>query len=408
MRAEPSPKGRRSFRAWPDGVVDIELLADTLGGRLTPREQRTLGRATLAVWRHLMQLRGYGARWERVSVGAVVEALSIPARTVKWALARMRAAGLALTRSLRTRVASVPRETWVSVLEVQVYGAVDEVKGEEILWVPDATIAWCSRAPSWGGPRSKIAPQGSGAEPGAADLRSKIALSQKDISNTTTSVCPNGHTNASRRGPLPDRTQQGKILYMEIDKPSTTRQMPLLLNPEDSVEVRVRCLVQAYNQATREVFGVMGRAFLPATPQRSKMFPRLKDAAEVCVEHAIPPRAWAVWCMEQAKAAQVREGKPEKPPIIQMVFAPNYITKRRGWFRKTSGHTSAAVLNVDRTHLEQLHRKQEAGKLARGFTPEGALLMLPAWYADIRKQELAQGINDPLTNYPRARKEIRQ
>lgn len=191
------------------------------------------------------------------------------------------------------------------------------------------------------------------------------------------------------------------IRMEKISRPSSTGLLPLLVKETDPPATQVRLIVQAYNRAVREVYGVPGKVYLPEVPEKSKLFPKLKDAADALAEHAIPPYAWAVWVLRYGKERDDRASKSARPAYILQVFAAQNIVKRRGWFRKTSEHSYGQTLKVERVHLEQLYRRQEADRINRGNSPASALMFLPPWYTDIRKDEIAQGFTNPMDCYPR-------
>jgi hypothetical protein len=191
------------------------------------------------------------------------------------------------------------------------------------------------------------------------------------------------------------------IKMQQIDRPTSIGLLPLLVKAEDPPATQVRLIVRAYNRAVQDVYGTPGKVFLPEIPERSKLFPKLKDAADVLAEHGIPPYAWAIWVLQHSKDRDVRASKSARPLYILAVFGAQYIAKRRGWFRKTTEHSYGHALKVERVHLEQLYRRQEYDRRQRGMT--APLMFLPPWYADIRKTEIAQGHEDPMVCFPRAR-----
>jgi hypothetical protein len=412
-RGEPgASKGRRHFRPWQDGVIDAELLDGTMGGALGDEDLRVLGKPAVALWRYLLGVRGYAARWRPVAMADACEATRLPARTAKRALARLRDCGLARTELRRDRV---PADTktgkpsrWVATLNVLVFGAVDMIKGQEVMWAPDSTLSWCDVQPGWGGHRwdgreVKLAPSSLDWVPEVAHLGGQVGPPLITLTTTypsATSLNREVATAGQSRAVGTFSSSGGKMQPM--DKPTTRQQLVLVIKPDDSIDTQVHLLVRAYNEAAMVVYGVKGKAFLPRDPSKSKQFPRLRDAAAACVEHGVAPGAWAVWALQQSKAAQERRGEAQKPPHILGVFTASYIAKRRGWFRKTSEHQYGHVFKVDRVHLEQLYRRQEISKLGRGFAPDSALMFLPSWYVAIRRQEIADGYADPSTLYPRA------
>ncbi len=141
--------------------------------------ERKIGRAAMQVWRHLIDLRGPLDLWRQVSLARVALDLQMPRRTVKWALARLRACGLVDSDAHRVHGAArhhgrvvkalaaigAPADpSWSMVLHVRALGGVDTIRGRAVAWVPPATIAWCAAARGHGGYRHgaanrvKIAP----------------------------------------------------------------------------------------------------------------------------------------------------------------------------------------------------------------------------------------------------------
>jgi hypothetical protein len=400
-RDEPSPRGVRRFRAWPDGVVDDAVLGGTMGCVLGRQDVRRLGGPALRLWRHLVDRRGYELRARLFSATATADLLRMAPRTLDRALARLKAAGLA-TADLRRvpRLALSGAVSWRTESWVTVLGAVDhDQDGDELLWVPDATLAWCAAAQGHGGLRIAGQRRGQVGETDAEVATTVCGLSrsswrpkEEDKIHTLLSVVI-----TTANPPLPGRS----IFAVKVETPTVTAQprptrppttslAPLRLRPDDSPESMVRMLVQSYNRAVREVFGDAGRRWtsLPSDPTRSKLYPRLKAAAETCLEHDVPPSAWALWALRLSKDIQTKRGKVPRPGVILTVFSAAYIARRRGWFRKSSEHSYGAQLHVGREHLEAMYRQRESRH-------PGALGFYPRWYVAVRQAEIGSGLLDP-------------
>ncbi len=404
LRNEPSPKGRRSFRPWQDGILPEELLDHSLGGALGPRDERVLGPAALALWRYLVQERGYLATWRRVSLKLAAETLAMGERRVDRAMARLKEAGLLRTRLVRRELpdptGSGRPTRYIMALSVLVFGGVDEVAGQELIVAPTATLAWCDRAPGRGGRRSKVSPtplpEPETVPRGTTGYGTKVSPSY--ISNNTIYI----NRVAANAAPSPARPGSRGQSMKQISQPSTTGMLPALVKPDDLPAKKIRMMVDAYQRGVREVFEERAYVHLPEDPTMSRLASRLVDAAEVMAEFDIPPAAWAVWALRLAREGCARQGKPLKAPHILAIMSPTYIKKRRGWFRKTSAHTYGQKVNVEPYHLEQLYRRKEATRrnLGRG---DASLWGLPEKYVAKRMNEIAQGDIDPMVRFPKGR-----
>jgi hypothetical protein len=161
--------------------IPVEYLDGTRGGVLTREDSRKLGDAPLKVWRYLvLEVRGYRTGWFRIAYKRIRVETKLPLYTIKRAMARLREAGLVATKHERTRQGpsqqylptsdgrlvpdvvnthKVPGQVladgraYTSTLDVQVWGARENVRGGVEWWVPDATLAWCDRAKGRGGSR---------------------------------------------------------------------------------------------------------------------------------------------------------------------------------------------------------------------------------------------------------------
>jgi hypothetical protein len=157
-------------------------------------------------------------------------------------------------------------------------------------------------------------------------------------------------------------------------------------------------LASAYNSAVKSVLGLRSFAFKSGNIEKSKLFPLLVECAEEMIAHDVPPRAWCEWVMQKSK-----ERGSKRPPPMKLVFSPNYVRKRAGWFRTDYDGPSGWRPVIERVHLEQLFRRQEADALWRGMTQRGAWMSKPPWYAEMREEELKMGYDDPLELWPRAK-----
>ncbi|HYC73110.1 MAG TPA: hypothetical protein VEB66_18005 [Opitutaceae bacterium] len=146
-------KGRTRKRHTPPSA---HLLNGPGGDVLSPDLVRKLCWKDWTVWRYLVDLRGYSQRDLHVALERVLVSLKLKERTLDHCLRRLEAAGL-IERHRSLHVSSVyqvygevrdgerapqGRRRWTSTLTVRVYGAVDTVCGEEVIWAPSATIVF--------------------------------------------------------------------------------------------------------------------------------------------------------------------------------------------------------------------------------------------------------------------------
>ncbi len=122
------------------------------------------------------------------------------------------------------------------------------------------------------------------------------------------------------------------------------------------------------------------------------------------LEHDIAPQAWALWAVQRARDAQLKAGKTPAAPYVLAVLSATYIARCRGFFRRSTTASYGRQVTHERVHEEQLFRKREAHRRARGMVDP--LLGLPAWYVTQRQQEIAAMpvAADPRHLFPRAAK----
>ncbi len=96
-------------------------------------------------------------------------------------------------------------------------------------------------------------------------------------------------------------------------------------------------------------------------------------------------------------------GRTKRQMHVTRVFMATQVNKNavRAFFRKESGygHGAAAVgYSPTQAHVEQMLRLRERARRARGMD---TLMGLPDWYVALRSREIAQGAQDPMTNFKR-------
>lgn len=196
------------------------------------------------------------------------------------------------------------------------------------------------------------------------------------------------------------KTLQPRVPQLKVPIRDKVPRMPL--HPM-SVEgrmpdaTRADVIATAYRAAVRHHFGIESKTLRFGDITRSKYYPMLIKAADVCIDHGISPGAWAEWYMEKEQKRGVK-----RPPFITVVFSPKVLTKWRGWFRRAYDGPKGWKPLFKRVHLEQECRIKEVRRLNRGFTPESALHSLPEWYGKLREDEIAAGHSDPNDLYPKA------
>jgi len=133
--------------------------------------------------------------------------------------------------------------------------------------------------------------------------------------------------------------------------------------------------------------------------EKWKHYAKLMECARALQDHNIPPHAWAAWA--------VGRGTHGRTLPATSVFVAAHVNSRahRGIFRKESGYghgDGSLALTPTPNHFEQLYRAQEARRLrdGRGDPTTGCLWGFPPWYFELRREEIRQGVEDPMERYP--------
>jgi hypothetical protein len=127
----------------------------------------------------------------------------------------------------------------------------------------------------------------------------------------------------------------------------------------------------------------------------------LARAARTLHEKGIPPATWCRHVMERSRDWALGKGKSPKPLPIHVAYrckdgieAPN---QRAMYYQERTD--TGVTLQPQQVHHEQMYRLREANNRRRGFT---YMMAFPPWYAELRARECAQGVEDPMTNFPAA------
>ncbi len=419
VRPEPSSTQGRSH-VWDP---PLEVLGDG-GALLDARSERVLGRQTLAVWRHLVAYRGDAYRGMVVSYQRVATDTGVPYRTVERLMRRLAEAGLVSKHCTRVR----RQDGFTSNVVVEALGYC----GPGVDWVPKATIAWCESRPQWGGLRTRK--MRSVTENGGESVAPKQEVTGASCGvyeslNTQEANTPSSIEEGGAPGGAPFSPLRGFIDQHSIPKKSL--QLPKLTGDPDDPDTRTRSLVRlgwiqhlvnAYNAAYRAA-GVntfqrlpgktdvefstwdggkpsepntqTGKARAPHDPaiERWKHYRPLLEAGRALQGRNIAPDAWAAWAVQRAKG---------KVLPINRIFMASHVESNahRHMFRQESGYGYGEgnhAIAPKQEHFEQMYRLREVRHRERGIT---TLYGFPPWYADLRKQEIAQGVEDPMVRFP--------
>jgi hypothetical protein len=156
--------------------------------------------------------------------------------------------------------------------------------------------------------------------------------------------------------------------------------------------LQVDAVVRGYAVAVRKVYGT---SFYCKDITRTRAYPQLVQAAEILLEHDIPPGEWAEWRLTFAK----EKGEPAWP--LGRVMQPASIKKLRGYFRHAGKVDATPRRDWKPYHDEQRYRAREADLLWKwGENPP--MLTFPKTYTDMRAKErkLGKEYADPLYNWP--------
>lgn len=452
LRPEPSSSQGGSLRPWPGNVPGSDVMGKQEAARLTVTQLRRLGPKALVVWRYLVDMRGYGARQLHVSLARVSAVTGLAQRSLERAVARLWRAGALDRWVYRER----GPHGWVSSLYVEVYGGVDLVRGQERIWMPAAVATWADSAPSWGGNRgSKMAVHSTaGTGKMAAQGAQSAHLDQQDGGPQILSLtsCTSVSCSTNKRG-LPSQPAALPVLRMIKPTPirmdtkaiprTGTKALTLSGDPNqpETGPAWVRSLVAAYNLACETHYPKFRRLFPPgcaedqfsswdgtaalAAPKTiasraddtaltrwtvrygngkfgGRAYPvyaKLLAAARWLAEKKIPPQTWAEHVVADQVAYYRAKGKaPRVVPLIA-VFAPDKLAnpKFRAMYYQAVGPQGSTTTQPTQANYEQMYRLQEQSRIKRGVVD---LWFFPPWYVALRKQEIAQGIADPMTRYP--------
>ena len=164
----------------------------------------------------------------------------------------------------------------------------------------------------------------------------------------------------------------------------------------DKTEDPLREITRAYNEAARRIFGRDPHLYARTTDMaKAKGAAALKAAADACYDHGVNPLYWALWRMTYLRD---KRGQKKAPPLF-VIMSAKAIHRMAGWFRKDFEHPQDAEI-LDEVRVEQMLRNREAARRWRGFTERGALLALPAWYAQKRREEIERGHDNPHDLWP--------
>lgn len=450
LRAGPgSSRGRESFRPW-SGNIPTGVMGGYDPVVVSVRQQRRIGGAAMALWRHLVDMRGCGDRVMSVSLIRVSADTGAPGRTIDRALARLVVMGAVQ----RWRTREKRGTTWVSRLDLRVFGGIDVVRGRETVWMPCTILTWCDLAKPQGRPRQVAESAlslnrkggGSGVDPAPNLAIQSPGINHLDPKGGAPKILqayqgdesffPTGKKGDAMHR-TPTVTKMGMIKAPAIDQknlPKTAIKASTLTGDSEDRATRhqwIRSMSTAYNTVCQEVFGVPGRCYPPAAkaaefaswdpaagtivarPEgpddggalekwrsgKVYLYDKLLSAALILHEKGIAPAAWARWVMVGSRDSQISEGKKPTPRPVLAVFAETAIgdPRRRAMFYGQNGGQYGHEVQPTNQHLEQLYRLQESRRRSKGWT---YLWGLPPWYVEIRKVEIAQGVDDPLDRFP--------
>jgi len=439
---------------WPANVPDPGVCGSDLT-RLSPVDYRKLGRSALLLWRYLERERGYNAGLIYFNLTKVAEKLGLNYRTAKWAISRLEDCGMIEKFADRTFNAKYKRarygSLWWSKLTVRVWGAWDERFGD--LVPRQRWEDWSKTARAQGRPKKEnIAPGASSPHPNSPQNGDPVdqasttygenisptprvyiptttvlstyyvstppsrgaAFDQKELTKMEIEDPPPTTVDLFKRlarpsGPKPSITE--KFRALPLDPAQTISQSGSTLTEKTPPINRVRNLAASYRHAVKEVYGTTCNVLKFCTCKqkdrsdcsgecivKSKVFPALTTAAEVLIEHEIAPEEWAMWRIKNAKKMG------QKVPPITLVFNAHLIHKYRGWFSRDYDGPRGNRLVLKKENYEQLYRNKEVWEANRGVPEPWKTVSAPAWYREMREQEVAAGHVDPTDFWPKVPK----
>lgn len=87
---------------------------------------------------------------------------------------------------------------------------------------------------------------------------------------------------------------------------------------------------------------------------KSRVRPRLEEAAEILWQHEVPPAAWAAWSIEVWRSYKIGKGKAP----LSWVYSPNRIEEHLGWFQSEGARHCAPRAIYSRVAKDFIERYQ--------------------------------------------------
>lgn len=177
-----------------------------------------------------------------------------------------------------------------------------------------------------------------------------------------------------------------------VSLPMPAKRIPdrVRLHDHDSPEERARLLVCAYRKAVREVYDQDYRGFLALDKVGSDLLDKLIKAADATLDAGVAPDAWAAWRLRYCRDKK----RMTKPLPLLAVFAPKFVARAAGWFRKEVAVERPFNRPEDFTPemLAPVYRARESDNIMRGVW---RWLGCAEWYAKMREEEISLGFDHP-------------
>lgn len=449
--------------AWEHDFLPEKTVGEDLV-KLSPADERALGKRALQLYMELERARGWDGRWFDLCLKDLALALGMAYRTAKWALRRLREAGLVKTRPVKGMVELkggqfIRRDVG---LQFFVWGTWQTVKGVREIWIPPRDWDLWKRPNPVGRPKiAKIYSCPLFADSAAASVQNHsggiellppidtdhylskteqpLVSKLKKADAVETESRPRSFLNfieEERRDrgevPLAALQQPPKDpepaaeetpaalddLFASFDKAQDSggrakpvpTQTPVLppLDPLPTTVFAPSIMVAGFSKPYYAMSLVSAyRQGVQANYDGSSFAYRtVKDIEKLPVFPALVSAAEFLVEHEIPPRAWAEwmigklKKRHSKPPPIKMVFNLSLLTKWRGWFWREYDYQSS-VCKPAKHHFEQLYRRREAVDLARGLPLKLILWTKPKWYADMRSEEIKMGYADPLALYPR-------
>jgi hypothetical protein len=171
----------------------------------------------------------------------------------------------------------------------------------------------------------------------------------------------------------------------------------MYVSPELVPEQKAIAVIDGFRRAVREVYGQNWWQYAKGDLKRAKGYASLVACGEQLSDHSVPAEHWAIWRLRWLKDHSDRFSL--KPPPIGVVMSAKAVSEKAGWFRKDY-EIPVPIIQHDPIIAEQHLRNREAVQRWRGVNGEAALILMPVWYADKRRTEIAQGFVEPHERWP--------